>query len=103
MICLHLERAFYPFQMIEPHHFDEKLAGGGSGPTICCASPQQEIQSISYGRRRAKGQKGFCLCAPKSFHRKAKRPPMRKLPVAIDGNTRSRLSCSRLVRKTAEP
>src|SRR5215813_9881728 len=24
--------------MIEPDHFDEKLAGGGSGPTICSAT-----------------------------------------------------------------
>src|SRR5262245_14812703 len=27
--------------MIEPDHFDEKLAGGGSGPTLCWVSPRR--------------------------------------------------------------
>jgi len=33
--------------IIEPDHFDEKLAGGGSGPTICgVASPRKNAPTL---------------------------------------------------------
>src|SRR5215813_384367 len=35
-----------PRAMIEPDQFDEKLAGGGSGPTICWVAP---LVSVSFG------------------------------------------------------
>src|SRR5262249_37852043 len=32
--------------MIEPDHFDEKLAGGGSGPTICWAASAKRLLAL---------------------------------------------------------